>query len=273
MLRVGISIDAQSLKDFPSIFGEDIAHIRHLQITGILEVGSNLDELKTDLSSARELCPGLTMSCHAYPGMNLVEETPRVRRAWLDLAKELIVFTNEAGGIFVTFHAGYAIDANSWIRRQKYRESLIPIVQDLIATAKPLGLEIHLENLYPLPRHSDFCYIGDRLSDFNHVFGLIDDPTLKFCYDYGHGNLDEYGIEILRQLADRLGSVHVHDNDQIIDVHAAMGRQGLSTISWQEEIEFLKSMRFSGPFILEGPMEEQLASLDYLQGIGAITVG
>lgn len=271
MLRTGISIDPQGLKAFSSLFGEDVQFIRHLQITGVLEAGTDPDDIHRNLTAVRELCPGLTVSFHAYPGMNLVEETPRVQQVWLDLAKELICFAKDCGGIFVNFHAGYGIDANSWVRRQKYRETLVPVIRELLGTAKPLGLEIHLENLYPLPRHSDFCYVGDRLSDFNYVFSHIDDPQLKVCYDYGHGNLDEYGIEILRQLADRLGSVHIHDNDQVIDVHAAMGQYGATTIHWEEELSFLKEMRFSGPFILEGQLDEQRASLDYLKGIGAIS--
>lgn len=273
MLRIGVSMEPQSLKNFSSLFGEDTVIIRHVQITGVLEAGKNTEQVKKDLGAIRELCPGLTVSFHAYPGMNLVEETPRVQKVWLELAKELLMFTGEIGGVFVNFHAGYGIDASSWVRRQKYRENLVPVIQELISTAKPLGLEIHLENLYPLARHSDFCYVGDRLSDFNYVFGHIDDPQLKICYDYGHGNLDEYGIEILRQLADRLGSVHAHDNDQIVDIHASMGRQGISTIQWENEINFLKEMRFSGPFILEGSLEEQTASLEYLKGIGAVSIG
>jgi sugar phosphate isomerase/epimerase len=266
-MRIGIGIDLRELSAFPAKYGDTAPMIGHIQIFGAHETDLKPKEIKSKLTEFIAAYPGVSLSFHAYSGMNLVEEVQRVRNVWIQLAKQLLDLAADVGAIFVNFHAGYGIDANSWIRRQKYREALIPVLQQLLDDT-PRTVEIHLENLYPLPRHSDFCYVGDRLSDFNYFFGQITDTRLKLCYDYGHGNLDEYGIETLRQLADRLGSVHAHDNDQVIDVHASMGRLNVGTIPWSEEIRFLKEMRFAGPFILEGKIEEQLGSLEYLRGMG-----
>lgn len=132
------------------------------------------------------------------------------------------------------------------------------------------NVEIHIENLYPEQRNSDFSKMGDRLSDFQKIFENIDSPMLKLCYDYGHGNLDEHGIDILRNFYSRLGSIHAHDNDQLADIHCSIGNMTLGTIEWDEEIKFLNSFNFKGAFILEGYPNEQLGSLKYLKKLNLV---
>lgn len=69
-------------------------------------------------------------------------------------------------------------------------------------------------------------------------------PGLHLCYDCDHGNLDEHNI----QFAGRLGSIHAHDNDQLADIHGALGDPVVGSIDWDQELGFLKSTVFAGPF-------------------------
>jgi len=67
------------------------------------------------------------------------------------------------------------------------------------------GVRIALEN-------GDF----DALAD---VFARYDASRVGLCYDCGHGNLVPDGLDRLAGLADRLISLHLHDNDGLADLH------------------------------------------------------
>jgi len=108
--------------------------------------------------------------------------------------------------VFVNFHCGYGIDAGKRKQHDEVVRKLIPVVYKIT----DLGVRNNIENLYSEQRNSDFCKIGDRLSDFQKIFESIDSSMLKLCYDYGHENSDGNGIDILREFYDRLGSIHAH---------------------------------------------------------------
>ena len=202
--------------------------------------------------------------------MNLAEQTERVKRVWLELAKELIQFSRDVKANFVLFHCGWGKDLNSGVEREQLLTDLIPTIQELLDFAKERRIEIHLENLYALPPNVDFCYLGDTLSDFRYLFSQLQDPVLKFCYDYGHGNMDQEGIALLRNFTKRLGSIHAHDNDKLIDSHCPIGGCKNGTIDWENELRFLKAINFAGPLILEQSVVDQLKSLEYLKASGKL---
>lgn len=259
-MRIGVSLSCSKLDRFSEIYAN--CNIQHVQISLPADVTLIENELFSEINSFRNDNPNIEVSFHAYP-FNLAERVESVRRLWIELAEQTIVLAGKIGASFVNFHAGYGVDAGKRDEHENLVKGITPVFRYLAEKGVVNNVGVHIENLYPEHRTSDFCKLCDRLSDFEIIFGSIDSPLLQLCYDYGHGNLDEYGIKILRKFYSRLGSVHAHDNDQLADIHWPIGNIG--TIDWDKEIAYLKEISFNGVFILESSTQDQIESLRYLQ--------
>ncbi len=266
-MKIGLSVNYKKIEDVLSIIEESKIDIKHLQINGLpADIDEIRDDLIDDINRIRSSFPTMELSFHAYP-YNFTEAVTEVRDVWLTLAKKMILLANECNVRFVNFHAGYGVDATSRKKHDGYRELVVSAVEELLTTSSAFSSEIHMENTYPESRGSDFTKLGDRLSDFKYFFDEISNPLFKLCYDYGHGNLDENGINILREYSYRLGSLHVHDNDQVADIHWPIGQKGMGTIDWEHELEYLKKIKFKESFILESYTEHLKKSLTYLMSL------
>ncbi len=238
--------------------------IEHIQIGLPADVASVSHEISNNIEKISRMQPDINISFHAYP-YNLAECVPQVQKAWSDMATQIIHLANQTGAVFVNFHAGYAFDAAKRLQHNAMMKEIVPALETLVAIGAQNNVEIHIENVYSELRNSDFTKFGDRLTDFSMLFARIESSFLKLCYDYGHGNLDEHGIDILRNNVNRLGSVHAHDNDQLSDIHWPIGCTDFGTIDWYSEIQFLKENKFQGAFILENDPDDQLLSLQFLK--------
>lgn len=260
---IGVSTGYRKLDKFSEIYKD--LNIQHVQIS----IPADVTLIESDLLKTIDRLKSnnnIEISLHAYP-FNLAERVEPVRRVWIELAEKTLVLAGKIGASFVNFHAGYGFDAAQRTEHKKLVKGLIPVLCEITEKGIINNVEIHIENLYPEQRNSDFCKIGDRPGDFQIIFDNIDSPSLKLCYDYGHGNLDEHGIDILRNFTSRLGSIHAHDNDQLADIHWPIGNKDKGTIDWDKEIQYLKDIDFKGVLILESYPAEQLESLKYLQGL------
>ncbi|WBW95575.1 sugar phosphate isomerase/epimerase family protein [Oceanirhabdus sp. W0125-5] len=264
-MKIGVSIGYKKLDAFEKSFGE--YNVQHIQIGGI---PGNIEGIRKELSekikALKSQNPNIEISLHAYNKLNLAEEVDEVRMLWIELAKKNIYLARDIGAKFVNFHAGYGVDAGRRVQHEKCINNLIPVFKELVEVGSECNVEIHIENVYPEQRNSDFCKLGDRVSDFKKIFD-IKSEFLKLCYDYGHGNLDEQGIDILRSFNNRLGSIHAHDNDQLADIHWPIGQE-VGTIDWENEIQYLKNIKFDGVFILESYIDDQVKSLEFLHRKG-----
>ncbi len=57
------------------------------------------------------------------------------------------------------------------------------------------------------------------------LLDALDSPQVRFCFDTGHANAfgsAPYG-EWMEMLGDRLGEIHIHDNDGTTDEHLPVG--------------------------------------------------
>lgn len=265
-MKIGVSVNHERLNQFDFDYGQACIKIRHIQINGLpAEVSLLKEGLRDKIDNFKMTHPEIEISFHAYTKINFAESVKSIRKVWLEHAKELIDFAAETNAEFVVFHCGYGIDAGSRFKKLEYLEIAISAIQELLLFTQQRGIEIHIENLYSESTRSDFCKVGDRLSQFQRVFNHLNDRLLKICYDYGHGNLDENGIDILHNLSHKIGSIHVHDNDQIVDIHAQIGCPLVGTIDWEKELTYLKKINYTGPFILEGYVDDQKKSLKYLR--------
>ena len=73
---------------------------------------------------------------------------------------------------------------------------------------------IALENVYERGPHQ-----------LRPLFEALDSPQVRFCFDTGHANT--FGSAPCREwmevLGDRLGEIHIHDNDGTTDQHLPVG--------------------------------------------------
>ena len=94
--------------------------------------------------------------------------------------------------------------------------------------ARRLGVRIAIEN-------GDFRGIRALLSEYPPEF-------LGLCYDSGHGNMDDKGLDHLDSLKDRLIAVHLHDNDGSGDQHN-LPMSG--TINWERLAKIIAASSYS----------------------------
>ena len=126
---------------------------------------------------------------------------------------------------------------------------------ELVDAARDMAATITLENL------------DEDVATLQTVFDAI--PSLRFCLDVGHANLDGFTdrpYRLLGAFASRLGLVHAHDNKgghgEAGDLHLPFGRGG---IDLGRIFSALRRTGFEGHVTLEifqGGPEEKRASLE-----------
>ncbi|MAE60872.1 MAG: hypothetical protein CMJ49_05875 [Planctomycetaceae bacterium] len=99
------------------------------------------------------------------------------------------------------------------------------------------GVKLALEN--GQKRDYDQVLAG-LLAEFN-------DPHVGLCYDSGHENVQGTCFKLLEQFADRLLTVHIHDN-RGSDTHT-LPYEG--TIDWDRFREILHGLHYAGNLLLE----------------------
>ncbi len=77
------------------------------------------------------------------------------------------------------------------------------------------------------------------LHPFFECFKNIDDDYLKFCWDVGHSNCFAKNLDFVRDMKDKLITLHLHDNNGKEDQHT-LNKYG--TINWDEIAKILASL-------------------------------
>jgi sugar phosphate isomerase/epimerase len=193
--------------------------------------------------------------------INITERAKAERIQWVDEIKRAIEVAELIQFRYLIQHLGvgdqefseYALDAafNS--------------LEELQIFAGQRGVEILLENT-PNELSS-----GERLELFNNMTHL----DLNYCFDTGHAHLGaglahEFGV-----MANRIRSLHVHDNDGKEDSHL-LPLNGAGTIDWTETMELFRSRPGQFPLLLElrdyethaNPLGEAKAACDKLEELG-----
>jgi len=112
---------------------------------------------------------------------------------------------------YIIFHHGYVrhtAPPKNWVPRfvQFWRSFL---------EGKPDNISFHLENLLELS--------PDILIE---TIETIADPRVSACLDIGHAHCNSTTpvLEWIEKLGNRIGYVHLHDNDRTSDQHRALGK-------------------------------------------------
>jgi sugar phosphate isomerase/epimerase len=74
------------------------------------------------------------------------------------------------------------------------------------------------------------------------VFERCEPDYVGLCYDSGHGNVGDEGLDRLEQNKDRLISLHLHDNDGASDQHLPLFS---GTVDWPRLAEIIVSSAYT----------------------------
>lgn len=124
----------------------------------------------------------------------------------------------------------------------------------LIPYAAEYGIKIGVENMFQ--RDSLRGYIvADTCSNVEEFIRYIDtlnSPQITACLDVGHVSLpisDLTAADMIRKLGhDRLGALHIHDNDFTMDQHLL---PYLGKLDWAEIAKALGEIDYQGDFTYE----------------------
>jgi sugar phosphate isomerase/epimerase len=169
------------------------------------------------------------------PPLNIAAVEKRDRIAAMDEIKRALEVAEQASFQFLVQHVGVSGEAST----EQKLESAMTSLEHLRAFAKPLGVQIVVEN------------IPNDLSTPESLAELL--RTARFtdvgvCFDVGHAHLSPgipQAFEILKPL---IRTTHVHDNDQQRDEHLWPGQ---GTIDWKETLALLRSAPQVPPLLLE----------------------
>lgn len=248
-MRLGISVSAASLKSAAKVL-DIFPDVTHVQVKIPAQRDARL-KLEDNVHLLKEKYPYIDISVHAYSNINLAEPIKAVRDAYIALAEDAIDLTADIGGSFTVFHAGSVQGRNPVSLRTNALNTLCDSVECLLDSVHAVGGEIHLENIYPAPFRSELVRVFDRVGDYRRFASLLQDDKLKYCFDFGHAMIDDRGLDILDECAQRLGSVHVHENDGNNDLHLPPA----GIFDWEGYFEKLKQF-FDGVVIAETKLED-----------------
>lgn len=168
--------------------------------------------------------------------VNITERVKADRIGWVDEIKRAIEVAEVLPFRYLIQHLGvtgqefseYAVDA------------AFSSLEELQIFAGQRGVEILLENT------PNELATAERLQLFNSMTHL----KINYCFDTGHAHLGagvahEFGI-----MAERIRSLHVHDNDGKEDSHLFPSAEG-GTIAWRETVELFHSRPGQFPLMLE----------------------
>lgn len=132
--------------------------------------------------------------------------------------------------------------------------------------AKEAGVQIAIENI---PKA-----ITDTPEGLIRLVDTLNDPVFTVCFDVGHANI--VGIDpaaFIRQLGERIGCIHVHDNDGVADSHVLPYH---GKIHWEPVMQALAEIGYAGDlnyeaghFVRDVPAQLRPQAAKYMAQVGA----
>ena len=164
-----------------------------------------------------------------------------IRLAAQELNRRSAEFAHRVGASQIVFHPGY-YDGDCFFSQSRAINRCYESLEDLIGTAKPLGLTIAFENIAG-PSSSLFTQ-----EEFPHALDGIDD-CVKYLLDVGHAHMNHWNIPgVIETLTPRLCAFHLHDNKGSADSHLPIGS---GTIDWESCFSVMRELPEDVLYIME----------------------
>ena len=159
------------------------------------------------------------------------------------LLKRAVECTAEAGGEVCVIHPGndYSVEENA------------EIYLELLPFAKDCGVKLATENMWNWDKVKDQAAPAacSTPESFKAHLDAIQDPYFVACLDIGHAQMRGHNtsaVEMIHTLGDRIGALHIHDNDQWKDSHQIPFSM---KIDFPAVMKALKEIGYSGWVTLE----------------------
>jgi sugar phosphate isomerase/epimerase len=169
------------------------------------------------------------------PGLNIAAVEKRDRIAAMDEIKRALEVAEHAPFKFLVQHVGVRDEMSD----EHKMDAALTSLEHLRAFAKPLGVELLLEN------------IPNDLSTPENLMELLRAgrfTDVGVCFDVGHAHLAP-GVKLAFDvLKERIRSTHLHDNMKDRDSHLWPGE---GSVDWKEAIELLRTAPHVPPLLLE----------------------
>ncbi len=191
--------------------------------------------------------PPLALSAHIWEDLaqSTLEAGRQHLRAWLTMCAT-------TGVRDLILHGGTSPEREAGIAHTRR------ILEDVLPEFERGGVVLNVENHYAYDYHEGHELMSEPW-EFERLFSL-NSPSLRFCFDTGHGHMTRNSRRLLGDLAPWLNYIHLADNQGVNDDHA-MFRQG--TVDWDGVFGQLRAIGFDGTFCVEFPVREDPAPFQW----------
>jgi sugar phosphate isomerase/epimerase len=169
------------------------------------------------------------------PPINIASVEKLHRVAAMDEIKRAIEVAEQLPFQFLVQHVGVGQEEAD----EHKQEAAISSLEHLHAFAKPLGVQLLVENI------TNELSTPEKLVELLHA-GRFDD--IGACFDVGHAHIMSSVPLAFEVLKDRIRSTHVHDNKQDHDSHLWPGS---GSIDWKATMELLRTAPHVPSLLLE----------------------
>jgi len=191
----------------------------------------------------------VSISLHLPYTLNLIRKNIISRKKLFSQINHAFDLAADLNATHITSHIGSFSKQIIWSDpRDECLKKAIDSILTIADIADRHHIRFALENLIPLPSHSAYHFVGDNINDFSEIFSKVNSEFIGFCLDLGHSNMNEGGIEYIKQLSNKIFCVHYHDNTGRKDQHLQIGE---GNIPWKETLGELDRRGFDGPYISE----------------------
>ncbi len=148
-------------------------------------------------------------------------------------------------------HLHYVEGNNSEVLKQQNYE----FYKSLIPYCEKYGVTVAVENMWQNNKVNKVIIDStcSRGPEFCEYVDMLDSKWITACLDLGHcGLVGQKAENMIRALGhDRLGALHVHDNDGRCDNHVEPMSPFLTTIDWEAVCKALAEIDYKGDFTYE----------------------
>ena len=191
------------------------------------------------------------------PPLNIAAVEKRDRIAAMDEIKRAIEVAEQAPFQFLIQHVGVGGETST----EQKLESAMTSLEHLRAFAKPLGVQVVVENI------PNELSTPEALVELLHTARFTD---VGVCFDVGHAHIGPGVKNAFETLKELIRTTHVHDNSGVRDEHLW---PGAGTVDWKETMELLRSAPSVPVLVLEVEgVEGESAAARMAEGYGRLEV-
>lgn len=204
---------------------------------------------KTMLVAARESGICFNQAHAPYPSYKFIADNDKMRAQNQKIYQKLVSSIKIAGILGAQQIVVHPICVPD---RSVQKEFNLEFYNSLVPYCKEYGVKVALENMWGHSQvdHkrivSNVCSFGRELAEY---YDELDPEYFTVCLDIGHcGLVGEAPENAIRALGTRLHALHVHDNDNVADLHTLpyMGK-----IDWEAVTKALGDINYDGDFTFE----------------------